>query len=97
MNLRKLPPARTGQIALAALAAVVAAPDPKWGETPCAFIEARAPIDPAELEAFCRAHLAGFKRPRRFVFQDIPKTATGKIQKFLLRETAASLSEKDRT
>ncbi|WP_417249484.1 AMP-binding protein [Celeribacter sp.] len=72
------------------LAAVVAAPHEKWGETPWAFIEPRrgASLTEADLEAFCREHLAGFKRPRRFVFGELPKTATGKIQKFLLRETA---------
>ncbi|EPX78633.1 AMP-binding protein [Salipiger mucosus] len=80
-----------------ALAAVVAAPHPRWGETPCAFVEAREPLEAAELEAFCREHLAGFKRPRRFVFGEIPKTATGKVQKFLLREAAADLARDDET
>jgi len=72
------------------LAAVVAEPHPKWGETPCAFIEAKAGtvIDPEDLRAFCRAHLAHFKVPRRFVNCALPKTATGKIQKFRLREIA---------
>jgi fatty-acyl-CoA synthase len=70
------------------LAAVVAAPDPKWGEVPCAFIELRAGVPRpavAELTAFCRERLAGFKIPRRFVFRDLPRTATGKIQKYALR------------
>jgi fatty-acyl-CoA synthase len=69
------------------IAAVVAAPDPKWGEIPCAFIELRpgAQGDAAALEAFCRARLSGFKRPRRFVFGPLPKTATGKIRKVALR------------
>ncbi|MBA83249.1 MAG: acyl-CoA synthase [Rhodobacteraceae bacterium] len=75
------------------LAAVVAAPDPKWGEIPCAFIEPHpgAELDATELSLFCREHLAHFKIPRRFVFTELPKTATGKIQKFALRETAKSV------
>jgi fatty-acyl-CoA synthase len=77
------------------LAAVVAAPDPKWGETPWAFVEPQAGQEPdaAALDAFCRARLAGFKRPRRFVFGPLPRTATGKIQKFLLRERARQMQE----
>ena len=75
------------------LAAVVAAPDPKWGEIPCACIElkpgAERPPD-ADLAAFCRGRLAGFKVPRRFLFRELPKTATGKIQKFVLRDEAAA-------
>lgn len=73
------------------LAAVVAAPDPKWGETPWAFIEVRqgAALSAAALDAFCRENLAGYKRPRRFVFGPLPRTATGKIQKFVLRQQAA--------
>jgi fatty-acyl-CoA synthase len=72
------------------LAAVVAAPDPKWGEVPCAFIEAKpgVAVTSEELTAFCRARLPGFKVPRRFVFRELPKTATGKIQKFVLRQHA---------
>lgn len=70
------------------LAAVVAAPDPKWGEIPVAFIEARADVSAEELKNFCRERLAGFKQPRLFLFQELPKTATGKIQKFLLRDIA---------
>ena len=72
------------------LAAVVAAPHEKWGETPAAFIELRegASVTPDELRAFCRQHLAGYKVPTRFTFADLPKTATGKIQKFILREQA---------
>jgi fatty-acyl-CoA synthase len=71
------------------LAAVVAAPDARWGEIPCAVIEFKpnASATAEELTAFCRKHLAGFKVPRRFEFRELPKTATGKIQKFLLRET----------
>ncbi len=69
------------------LAAVVAAPHDKWGETPAAFIELRdgASATGEELRAFCRQHLAGYKVPALFVFAEIPKTATGKIQKFMLR------------
>ena len=73
-------------------AAVVATPDPKWGEVPCAFIELRDGAHPTadELIDHCRKHLARFKVPRRFVFGPLPKTSTGKIQKYLLRETARS-------
>jgi fatty-acyl-CoA synthase len=73
------------------LAAVVARPDPKWGEVPMAFIEPKpaASPDPADLERFCRARLPGFKIPRAWAFGELPKTATGKIQKFLLRQRAA--------
>ncbi len=76
------------------LAAVVARPDPKWGETPCAFIELKPGASPAEQELidFCREHLAHFKVPRRVVFGALPKTSTGKIQKFVLREQAKSAS-----
>lgn len=79
------------------LGAVVAAPHPKWGETPWAFVELRRGSDlTAEaLDDFCRARLGGFKRPRRFVFCDLPKTATGKIQKFLLRETAREMASRE--
>jgi fatty-acyl-CoA synthase len=76
-------------------AAVVAQPDPTWGETPCAFIELKpghtATAD--ELRDFCRAHMARYKVPKTFVFRDIPKTSTGKIQKFQLRTIAKSLNE----
>jgi fatty-acyl-CoA synthase len=74
------------------LAAVVAAPDEKWGEIPCAFIEAKPGVDVAaeELIAFCRERIAGYKCPRRVIFRELPKTATGKIQKFILREEARS-------
>ncbi|HJV27685.1 MAG TPA: AMP-binding protein [Aromatoleum sp.] len=74
-------------------AAVVAQPDEKWGETPCAFIELKADasrITDADVIAFCRERLAHFKCPRRVVFGELPKTATGKIQKFRLREQAGS-------
>ncbi len=70
-------------------AAVVARPDPKWGEVPCAFIERREgeTASDAEIIAFCRNHLAGFKAPKSIIFADLPKTSTGKIQKFLLRKS----------
>jgi fatty-acyl-CoA synthase len=75
-------------------AAVVARPDPKWGESPCAFIELKANA-PRLLEAdvleFCRQHLARFKVPKAVVFGELPKTSTGKIQKFTLRERAKQL------
>ncbi len=75
------------------LAAVVAKPDKKWGEVPCAFVELKpgAAEDEAALIAFTRETLAGFKAPKRVVFQELPKTSTGKIQKFELRKTAATL------
>ncbi|NNE87399.1 MAG: acyl-CoA synthetase, partial [Silicimonas sp.] len=71
-------------------AAVVAKPDPKWGEVPCAYVEPRAGTSPdeADIIAFCRSHLAGFKTPKSVVFQTLPKTATGKIKKFELRQHA---------
>jgi len=75
-------------------AAVVAQPDPKWGETPCAFVEVKpgAAVTEAELIKHCRAHLARFKAPRKVIFGELPKTSTGKIQKFVLRERAKSRS-----
>ncbi|MDY0011282.1 MAG: acyl-CoA synthetase [Rhodocyclaceae bacterium] len=73
-------------------AAVVAAPDPKWGEVPWAFVELRegAVVGADDLLAHCRQHLAGFKLPKRIVFEELPKTSTGKIQKFVLRDKARS-------
>jgi len=78
-------------------AAVVARPDEKWGETPCAFVELKpgARVSEAELIDFCRGHLARFKLPRAVVFGELPKTSTGKIQKFALREKAKSASAID--
>ena len=74
------------------LAAVVAQPDPRWGETPCAFVELKegASASAEELIEFCRARMARFKAPKNVVFGPLPKTSTGKIQKFLLREKARS-------
>ncbi|HSJ98375.1 MAG TPA: acyl-CoA synthetase [Myxococcota bacterium] len=74
-------------------AAVVARPDPTWGETVCAFVVPRPGAAPAagEIVAWCRAHLAGFKVPRTVVFGELPKTSTGKIQKFVLRARAREL------
>ena len=68
-------------------AAVVAKPDTKWGEVPCAFVELKegAKATEAEIIAYCRTHMSGFKTPKAVVFGAIPKTSTGKIQKFLLR------------
>ncbi len=73
-------------------AAVVASPDPKWGEVPCAFIELKegAQVTEAEFIAFCRERMARFKVPKKVVFGPLPKTSTGKIQKFVLREKAKS-------
>ena len=75
-------------------AAVVARPDEKWGETPCAFITlkpGRDGLDADQLRDWCRARLAGFKLPSHFVFSDLPKTQTGKIQKTVLRERAKTI------
>ncbi len=77
-------------------AAVVARPDTKWGETPCAFVTLKPGsqhVDAAAIIAWCREHLAHFKAPRTVVFGALPKTSTGKIQKFLLRERARALPD----
>jgi fatty-acyl-CoA synthase len=73
-------------------AAVVAKPDPRWGETPCAFVELKpgASVEAEELIEHCRQHLARFKVPKSVVFGELPKTSTGKIQKFVLRALAGS-------
>ncbi|HEY8048840.1 MAG TPA: acyl-CoA synthetase [Ramlibacter sp.] len=78
-------------------AAVVAKPDAKWGETPCAFVELKAGANPSpeEIVAHCRKHLAGFKVPKAVVFGELPKTSTGKIQKFELRKKAGSATAID--
>ena len=74
-------------------AAVVARPDEKWGETPCAFVELKPDVETneAEILTFCRDHMARFKAPRTVVFGALPKTSTGKIQKFILRDQARKL------
>jgi fatty-acyl-CoA synthase len=76
-----------------AAVAVVAKPDDKWGETPCAFVELKEGTKASsdELMQWCRTHLAAFKCPRYVVFAEIPKTSTGKIQKFKLREMAKAV------
>jgi fatty-acyl-CoA synthase len=73
--------------------AVVAKPDDRWGETPCAFVELKpgATITADELKVFCRQHLAGFKVPKHFIFEALPKTSTGKIEKYKLRERARAI------
>ena len=74
-------------------AAVVARPDAKWGKTPCAIIELKpgTQVTADELNVFCRSHLAGFKVPKIHLFEPIPKTSTGKIEKYKLRERVRSL------
>jgi fatty-acyl-CoA synthase len=75
-------------------AAVVARPDATWGESVCAFVVVKpgaGALSSAEVIAWCREHLAGFKVPRTVVFGELPKTSTGKIQKFMLREKAKAL------
>jgi fatty-acyl-CoA synthase len=76
------------------MAAVVARPDPKWGEAPCAFIELKTGANPTaqEIIEFCRTNMARFKVPKTVIFGVLPKTSTGKIQKFVLREQAKSAS-----
>ncbi|HET7400961.1 MAG TPA: hypothetical protein VFJ62_04240, partial [Usitatibacter sp.] len=78
-------------------AAVVAQPDDKWGETPCAFVTPKpdaADLRTADIIAWCREHLAGFKVPRTVIFCELPKTSTGKIQKYVLRQRARMLEER---
>jgi len=80
------------------LAAVVAQPDPTWGETPCAFLELKpdvTEVSETEIIHFCRQGLARFKVPKRVIFGELPKTSTGKIQKFTLRERAAGRDDAD--
>ena len=76
------------------LSAVVAKPDEKWGETPCAFVELIEGKSATEEEIikFCRETLAGFKLPKKVIFSSLPKTSTGKIQKFELRKKAKELN-----
>ncbi|MBV1789227.1 acyl-CoA synthetase [Marinobacterium sp. D7] len=72
-------------------AAVVARPDEKWGETPCAFIDASGEVTAEEIIEFCRANMAHFKVPKTVIFGELPKTSTGKIQKFMLRNRTKEL------
>jgi fatty-acyl-CoA synthase len=73
--------------------AVVARPDTKWGESPCAFVEVRPghAVSESDILAFAKTRLARFKMPRTVIFTELPKTSTGKIQKFVLRERAKNL------
>jgi fatty-acyl-CoA synthase len=76
-------------------AAVVARPDAKWGETPCAFVTLKpdaGPVTADDIIAFCRANMAGFKVPRTVIFGPLPKTSTGKIQKFVLRQNVEGIA-----
>jgi fatty-acyl-CoA synthase len=76
------------------LIAVVAKPHEKWGETPCAFVELNRGYEKTtetELIDFCKENMAGFKRPKNIIFCELPKTATGKIQKFELRKRAKEI------
>ena len=66
-------------------------PDEKWGEVPCAFVELKGKASEAELIDFCADNMARFKRPKKVVFGELPKTATGKIQKKVLRDRAAKI------
>ena len=75
-------------------AAVVARPDEKWGETPCAFVTLKpdaGAVDGADLIAFCRDNMAHFKTPKTVIFGPLPKTSTGKIQKYVLRKRVKTL------
>ena len=75
-------------------AAVVAKPDEKWGETPCAFVTLKpgaGEVSADDIIKWCRANLAPFKCPKHVVFAELPKTSTGKIQKFVLREQAKAI------
>jgi fatty-acyl-CoA synthase len=80
-------------------AAVVARPDERWGETPCAFVALKPGVQAAEAEliAFCRERLAAFKIPKTVVFGPLPKTATGKVQKYVLRERVRVASDVGQT
>jgi fatty-acyl-CoA synthase len=76
-------------------AAVVARPDEKWGETPCAFVEKKQGhdhVNDIDLIAYCRENMAHYKAPRHVVFTELPKTSTGKVQKFKLREMAKEVA-----
>ena len=76
------------------LVAVVAKPDKKWGETPCAFIElidSNKTVNEEDIINYCKEKMAGFKRPKHVIFGELPKTSTGKIQKFELRKRAKEI------
>ena len=77
-------------------AAVVAMPDEKWGETPCAFVNLKSSANCTETQLieWCRDNMAHFKCPGRIIFSELPKTSTGKIQKFVLRERVAQMNSK---
>lgn len=77
-------------------AAVVARPDEKWGETPCAFISLKGDdtVSESDIISFCRERMAHFKAPKSIVFGELPKTSTGKIQKFVLRKQVLELDTK---
>jgi fatty-acyl-CoA synthase len=77
-------------------AAVVARPDDKWGESPCAFVTLKegARATDQEIIAYCRENLAHYKAPKTVVFGPLPKTSTGKVQKFELRQRAGALGQK---
>jgi fatty-acyl-CoA synthase len=80
-------------------AAVVARPDPVWGEAPCAFVTLKPgaePVSAEDIAAWCRANLAHYKVPQTVVFGPLPKTSTGKIQKFELRERAKEIAQRGR-
>ena len=76
-------------------AAVVARPDSKWGETPCAYVTLKpnmeGEVQESEIIAFCKTQMAGYKVPKTVIFGPLPKTSTGKIQKFVLRDRARAL------
>ncbi|KLN60608.1 acyl-CoA synthetase [Kiloniella spongiae] len=80
-----------------AVVAVVAMPHKKWGETPCAFVEVASDknVNEETLNDWCRAHLAAYKVPKKFIFTSIPRTSTGKIQKFVLREQVVNLNDEE--
>jgi len=76
------------------LVAVVAKPNEKWGETPCAFVElidAKKTVTEEDIINYCKENMAGFKRPKHVIFGELPKTSTGKIQKFELRKKAKEI------
>jgi fatty-acyl-CoA synthase len=91
-NISRLEVEEVSQHPAVSVAAMVAQPDPTWGETRCAFLELKPGLDEVsetEILQFCRRSLARFKVPKRVIFGELPKTSTGKIQKFTLRDRAA--------